>query len=233
MWLSKKKCFDKFDEFKKQNKTIVLVTHSINQIENLCENAVFLERGKIGSSGTTIDVVANYMRKIYNKEFSSADVQKQKGRTEQIEQKNRWGNMDAEITDVKFLGSDGEEKYVFKTGDTLVVRMKYFAKKKLSNPSFGIAIYNNNGVHINGTSTRLNKLIVESIEGYGEVEYSIKRLDLLDGTYYFSASIYDYLGVVAYDHHDRRFNFSVINETLKAIGITYIPCEWKITNTAQ
>src|SRR6266699_5026023 len=41
------KCLDKFAEFKRSNKTILLVTHSLDLVERFCDDAVWLDRGRV------------------------------------------------------------------------------------------------------------------------------------------------------------------------------------------
>ncbi|MDP3104901.1 MAG: ABC transporter ATP-binding protein [Candidatus Methanoperedens sp.] len=218
-----KKCFDKFDDFKRRNKTIILISHSTGQIESLCEKAIFLNKGNMLLWGQTKEVVAEYMTKLYNKEKGNATLQIQKE-----EKHDRWGNREVEITEVKFFGEDGQERYVFKTGERMIVKMKFLAKRNILRPVFGMAIYKSNGIHINGTNSKLYNVILDSVEGEGEVEYIVKQLPLLDGTYFFSAVVYDYSCTFPYDHHDQRFTFKVVSDTIKDLGIIYIPAEWKI-----
>lgn len=43
----RKKCFDKLKEIKKNGTTIVIVSHSLQQIDNLCDTAIWIDRGVI------------------------------------------------------------------------------------------------------------------------------------------------------------------------------------------
>ncbi len=56
----REKCRQKFVEFKKQGKTIVLVSHSMNNITEMCDSAVWLHDGRIRKMGDTRDVVDAY-----------------------------------------------------------------------------------------------------------------------------------------------------------------------------
>src|SRR6185369_16470919 len=51
------KCLDKFGEFKRSNKTILLVTHSLNLVERFCDEAVWLDEGHKRSDGDPKRVV--------------------------------------------------------------------------------------------------------------------------------------------------------------------------------
>ena len=57
-----KKSADKMKEFKKQGKTIVLVSHGMDTVKNLCQRSMLLNEGKIVSIGDTEKVVSDYMR---------------------------------------------------------------------------------------------------------------------------------------------------------------------------
>ena len=54
------KCLDKFGEFRRRNKTILLVTHSLNLIERFCDEALWLDSGATRSSGDPMRVVGAY-----------------------------------------------------------------------------------------------------------------------------------------------------------------------------
>ncbi len=58
------KCLDKFAEFKRSNKTILLVTHSLNLIERFCDEALWLDGGHAMSHGDPKRVVGAYLTKV-------------------------------------------------------------------------------------------------------------------------------------------------------------------------
>ena len=56
------KCFDKLIELKKAGKTIVIVTHSMDQVKKFCDRAVWLYKGKIRKDGKVSDVLEEYIK---------------------------------------------------------------------------------------------------------------------------------------------------------------------------
>ncbi|PWB56953.1 MAG: ABC transporter ATP-binding protein [Candidatus Methanoperedenaceae archaeon] len=240
-----KKCFDKMNEFKMSGKTIVLVSHDLETIKRFCDRAILLEHGKIVSMGNSERVIDDYrsnMRIIEEEVLKKqpeiivlpesplkpVEVVHEKVEPPKIEPpKDRWGSGEIEITQVRFYDQNGEEKYIFRTGETLVARITYSAKKRIEKPIFGIAIHRNDGTHITGPNTKFHDNVIESVEGDGIVEYIIDSLPLLNGTYLFTAAVYDFACVNAFDHHERRFKFKVEDEKRKDYGIFYIPCRWK------
>jgi ABC-type polysaccharide/polyol phosphate transport system ATPase subunit len=55
------KCLDKFGEFKRRGKTILLVTHSLNLVERFCDEALWLDSGKVRGAGDPRRVVGAYL----------------------------------------------------------------------------------------------------------------------------------------------------------------------------
>lgn len=57
-----KKCFDKMNELKKEGKTMVFVTHSMDSVEKLCDRAVWLYQGEVKMDGDSKEVVDEYLK---------------------------------------------------------------------------------------------------------------------------------------------------------------------------
>ena len=62
------KCLDKFAEFKRRNKTILLVTHSLGLVERFCDEAVWLDAGQKRGEGDPKRVVGAYMTDVERQE---------------------------------------------------------------------------------------------------------------------------------------------------------------------
>lgn len=239
-----RKSFDKINEFKMNGKTIVLVTHSLDTVKRLCDSAILLEHGRMVSIGNSEMVIDVYHKKMREKEEevlkslqvkmiqhgSSATAVVETSDTKKVEPpKDRWGSREVEITEVKIFAENGEERYIFETGEPMIVRMKYSAKQRIEEPVFGIAIHRIDGVHINGPNTKTSAYPIKFVEGEGEIDYSIISIPLLDGTYQLSAAVYDDTRTHAYDHHDRKYKFKVINgKIMEDLGLIHIPCKWEL-----
>src|SRR5471030_1643502 len=62
------KCLDKFAEFKRSNRTILLVTHSLSLIERFCDDALWLDDGKVRGAGDPKRVVGAYLTAVERNE---------------------------------------------------------------------------------------------------------------------------------------------------------------------
>ena len=65
------KASETFLDLKDRGKTVILVTHSMTAIEELCDRAMLLERGEVAAIGATDDVTARYLE--LNREQAEAD----------------------------------------------------------------------------------------------------------------------------------------------------------------
>jgi lipopolysaccharide transport system ATP-binding protein len=92
-----------------------------------------------------------------------------------------------------------------------------------------VAIYHSDGIHVNGPNTRFAGYDIDWIEGEGEMDYVVESLPLLEGSYDFSASIYDYDCTHAYDHQQRAYRFLVTYGAAvrERYGLVYIPSCWE------
>lgn len=56
------KCFKKLHELKDSNKTIIIVSHSLESVRNLCDRTIWLYDGKIRLDGNTNEVIDEYLK---------------------------------------------------------------------------------------------------------------------------------------------------------------------------
>lgn len=56
------KCFDKMRQLRKDGKTMVFVTHSMDAVKSLCDRAIWIYNGKVRMDGNTDEVVDEYLK---------------------------------------------------------------------------------------------------------------------------------------------------------------------------
>jgi hypothetical protein len=133
-----------------------------------------------------------------------------------------------EITGVTFRDANEEERVVFRTGEVLTIEVSYRAHAALEDPTFGIALFTENGTQINGPNTRFAGFRIERIAGEGVVRYTIRELPLLAGRYYVTAAV---TGPDLTDIHDHKHLIGsfVVQPTpglSERWGLALIPAEW-------
>ena len=246
--LFQRKCMDRIYALKKRGKTILFVSHALGQVRDLCDRALWFDHGNLMVDSTPNDAIDDYLaatnqldRQRLEDEAETHDddllaelleIPADDGETARMKpvedfDPRRWGSHEVEITRVQLLDGTGTTIRTATTGNTLTVRMHYFAHQMIKQPVFGLAIVHRNGFHINGPNSRFAGLEIPEIEGKGYVDYTIDNLPLLEGDYELTVAIYDYTMSHAYDHHDRKYQLKVYAASItEKYGTIYIPSHW-------
>ena len=254
------KCLDKFAEFKRQGKTILLVTHSLDLVERFCDEALWLDAGRVGATGDPRRVVAAYITDVARSEERQLAAGDAKAREEAVRSEQapapaetqeeeqpveapegppdmfkasegRWGSREAEITGVEIVGEDGIPAHVFRSGDRVSVRIRFAAREAVSDFVFGIGLFNAEGVCCYGTNTEVEGFEAERLEGEGEAVFTIEHLDLVDGTYKVDVAIHRRDGY-PYDYHRLLYSFRV-KSPAKDVGIYRPHHSWRFSPEAK
>ena len=253
------KCLDKFAEFKRRGKTILLVTHSLGLVERFCDDALWMDRGRMKVQGDPKRVVGAYITDVEKSEeqqLAAADARAQESAIaispdepgsavlpdnpiETAEApadmfratEGRWGSREIEITSVDLLGPDGTAGHVFQSGDPLTVRVQLRAPVVMDDFVVGIGLFNAEGVCCYGTNTSLEQLQSVRFIGDGEVRFAIERLDLVEGTYKLDVAIHKLDGY-PYDYHRLLYTFRVKSRT-KDVGIYRPPHAWSFSRSLE
>lgn len=212
-----RKCMDRMSEFKRSGKTIVLVSHAMEAVRNLCSRVVWLENGKVLEDGDSVTVLDHYLQAANLKTKERMDQQLAQRKRQVVEAGlasaagpyKRWGTGEVRIERVVLLNGRGEETTVFESGATMTVRLWYSAAERLQHPVFGIGVCRPDGVVIAGPNTLMTDYSIPSVIGSGYIDYAIGSLPLLNGVYELSAAVYDETLSHPYDHHERLYTFRV------------------------
>lgn len=216
------KCLDRIRELQRRKVTILLVSHNLHMVQNLCSRAILLHQGTVRARGRPGEVVSRYLAEIAAAEEVSLGEERLLG------SENRWGTREVEITRVTFLDANGRESHTFQTGDTMIARIEYQALRRVERPVFGVAIHRRDGLHITGPNTRGTGYPIDAVEGRGEIDFIVERLPLREGVYQFTVAVHDYDGLHPYDYHDRAYSFRVDRPPEKVVfGVVELPCRWE------
>jgi ABC-type polysaccharide/polyol phosphate transport system ATPase subunit len=243
------KCLDKFAEFRRRGKTILLVTHSLSLVERFCDDAVWLDSGLIKAVGDPKRVVDAYLSHVEKQEEQQleADDIKTRKMTETSSEplttgeasmddmfqvaEGRWGSREVEILDVTLVGDDGKSAHVFHSGDRMSVQVHINAENPVADFVFGVGLFNADGVCCYGTNTDLEQLVSKEIVGEGTVDFTIDSLDLVPGTYKLDVAVHKRDGY-PYDYHRLLYTFRVKSRT-NDVGIYRPRHKWKFPSNVR
>lgn len=239
------KCQDKIAEFKKNGKTIVIVTHDLSAAERWCDEIMWLDNGTvklIGHPRRVIDAYREYIARIEEKRFteehrfvegelksvhSKGELRPdgwEEGREEK--DKQRWGTREVELYSVKFLDKDRQERHIYNQGEPMSIEIRYKVNKKVERPVFGIGIFSPDGVCCYGTNTFIEEIKTRLTRDEGLVIFEIEGLDFIEGTYYLDVAIHAEDGY-PYDYQSRLYSFAV-KSRIKDVGIFKPEHKWVI-----
>ena len=221
------RCLDAIHRFHRQGKTIVLVSHDVNAVRNICTQVIWLENGHIRARGEPGVVVSDYVAAAHESADLAAEVSHAASEVGELQVGHRWGSGEAEILDVTTVDSSGREVARVHAGEPLCLRVRYRAHTRLEDVVFGLAIATGNDVLVTGPNTRIAGYPIPVLEGDGTVRYEVDRLPLNPGEYWISASIYDQACAHPYDYHDRMYPLTVVaGHSDEPFGIVHLPARW-------
>jgi hypothetical protein len=217
------KCMSRIHELRRGGATIILVSHDLSAVEALCGRLVWLEEGRQRAVGPAHEVIAEYLELTHERTRRQAAGEAEKERAFR-----RWGTGEIEIDAVRFLDDAGRPQVSFRTGDALTVEIAYTVHRPVEEPEFGLAIFREDGVHVNGPNNRLAGVPIDARPGPGVLRYRVEELPLLPALYLVTAAVHDGQRPHAYDFHDRAYTFRVeAGATLEREGVVHLPATWE------
>lgn len=226
------RCLEKINEFKRNGKTIIYVSHDLSTVERISDEVIWLKDGKIEMQGYPQRVIDSYLEYIGKRGEKKAEIQHQ--REEQDAAQNlekRWGSKEIEIRNVKMLDRNGKEKYIYETDEPFDIEFEVQAHKPEEDFVFGIGILNTEGVSCYGTNTLIEDFKSTAISGTGKVKISIPALNLIDGAYFLDVAVHKRDGY-PFDYHHFQYTFRVTSGH-KDVGITRIPHRWEFSDNIK
>ena len=161
-----RRCAEKIDEFRRDGRTIVFVSHGLSQVEQLCEDAAWIDKGELRMLGKAAEVISAY-------QGQSHQAQRVEG-----EQGSRWGTGEAQIVHVELLDGDGATTSVLTTHEAATIHVEMTAHTPLQDTVVGVRIDSLAGGVVWETSTRRNGRTIGLIDGPASVDIAIGSLPL-------------------------------------------------------
>jgi len=234
------KCLDKFADFRRRGRTVLLVTHSLDLVTRFCDEALWLDGGVVKAHGDPKRVIDAYLmavagaenRQLVADEAASnpqSPIPNPQNQPQDMFQaaEGRWGSREVEITAVDLLGTNDEPSHVFQSGERVEIRLRVRANHAVSDFAFGVGIFNADGVCCYGTNTQIEGGMAGELSGDGEVRFAIDALDLVEGTYKLDVAVHRQDGV-PYDYHRLLYTFRMKSK-LKEAGIFRPPHRWSFS----
>jgi len=210
------KCAEKFTQFSKEGRTVVVVSHSMHSLRNMCDQVAWLDHGKLMETGDAKPVLERYL------DSTRHDIRH--GEHGEV----RWGSGEALVDSVEFIRA-GVPVDVVQTGDEVIIRVGYTAKERIDHPVFGLSMESQDGVYLWANNTRDAEYPITSIEGSGSIDCRIPKVMLQPGTFAVSASVVDASTTHVFDYLRDAARFRVDRGTpFESGGYLALDGKWSL-----
>lgn len=210
------RCHEKIESFRQEGRTIILVSHGLMQVAQLCSTVAWLEKGVIKDIGPSYDVIAKYAGQSHD---AAPKIEGELG--------ERWGSHEAEITRAEFVNAEGVPVHVLKTGEPVSLQIDYTAHMPITEPVFGIRFTHLHGTTVWGSNTKRMGFQPATLNNSGTITLNIPELPILAGTYDLTVALTDQHETYEYDHWERRVRFDVVQYNSFDEGLIQIEAKWQ------
>ena len=190
-----RRSLERMSELRSGGRTCIFVSHGLAQVQQICESAVWLDKGQVAASGQTEEVINAYLRSVSDELRIDARGMEHTGSAEvQI--------------DVDVLVGE-EVRQTVATGDPVTIAFNWTCREFIEDLRVSFSILSTEGVVVAGA-------VVQSphIEGFwpgaGVLEYRIPDLRLLPGSYHVSAEVVNRHSGHIYDAGQNLAAFDVV-----------------------
>lgn len=230
------KCLQTIKRMRRQGVTVILVSHSMEQISDMCDTVLWLHDGHVRSFGEPAQVIADYLA-----HTSAQEQEKQVAswKTSSIVEKDsktitgnqgqttaryargapapdayRWGDSAIVIREARLLGADQRPSVTFMPDQPMRIEFDYEVQRPISKPpAFGFAIYRSDQVWCYGTNTVIEQIAFppDELPPAGTVVVDLPLLQLLQGDYTLDVAVHSQDGATTHDYIRDAVRFYVKN----------------------
>lgn len=178
-----KKCIGNMESMSEQGRTILFVSHNMGTVQSLCDRVILLDEGRLKLEGDSASIIRKYLDSTkWGEQQFSKGYKVNRGMLSKAKARELM------ITDCELINPVDTEIGP-RTGDPLIIRIHYSAKRQWQSPAFVVSVKDSSGYELIRLSTmpisgyRLEKLFL-----YGCIELTLNELPFVAGAYYMDIS---------------------------------------------
>lgn len=217
-----RKSSEKIEQFRREGRTIVVVSHSLGSVQQLCKEVIWLEKGRMMMRGPAAEVIAAYTGGSYTQHVAmDADF------------RERWGTEEVRIDRIELLNEVGEKIDRIETNGSISITTQLTAQTSVRSPVIKVSISKLDGDIVWSSTSRRSEIGLGNLNSPVLATIVIPKLPLLEGTYYISVACTDATGTTDYDHCQNWVRFDVHQNDLFEEGLVAVPSNWTINHLMQ
>jgi lipopolysaccharide transport system ATP-binding protein len=227
------KSSDRIREFRKAGTTLLIVSHSRDAIQSICDRAILLDHGRIALEGSPEEVMDFYSAMLAERALDTIRQERLAcGKVRTIS-----GTSDAEVVDIALLNAKGQRVELIEVGAAVTLEVRVAIHVDIPRLVLGFLIKDRLGQAIYGINThRINQALEGLVAGEEVVYRYAFEADIGKGNYSVATSLsrFDSHLDTNYEWRDFALIFHVVNSRKpEFVGCASLDAVLQIERTGQ
>lgn len=224
------KCINRLNAFRVSGKSLIIVSHDLDQIRALCDEVLVLEEGRVvmqGDPENAINCYHDLMRQRTEKRAAQVGVGVRPHLP--VDQGSRMGTQEATIDTVGLYNLQGENIDTLYSGDSLVIELEYTFTTSINDMALNLGIYTETNIKCFETSIASVSMAFGRMNGRGRFRCQVHAVPLLAGNYYVNVGLYPTNWSYVYDYHWQMHRIQVLNRKeapFHVSGVVLMEATW-------
>jgi teichoic acid transport system ATP-binding protein len=182
------KCIEKMEEFRRQGKTILFVSHSLDTVKAFCTRAVWINEGVVIEQGDLGPVIQAYEEFLKQQRALARRKQEEEHPDKPVVMEKR---DILETKNFRMFKADGRSAATFAYGEDIYFEFDYIVKRPMERLTLCFTITNSESLEIYMSDKQSPDNLVDSSEGEHHVRVRLKNPRLLAGKYLLSGELWN------------------------------------------
>jgi len=232
-----RRCLDAIRQFQSRRKTVIIVSHHLTHLSELCDCGIWLHNGGVQYTGSIDDTLNQYLHTVQAESARRLAEDNAAPLPEQIEAEvlgpppRRWGHGPISIDKVQMYNEQGVPCWAFQPGEAATVEISYRAREVIREPVFSILVHKPDGHYLWSSNTLDHPISSPHLSEQGRLRVQIRGLVLTAGRYHLSVAAYTcpdppYWSSPS-DFHEWLYSFEIVSSS-EIHGDVIMPSVWTL-----
>lgn len=225
----KRKCIERIAQLKEAGAAVLLVSHNPQEVEELCDEALWLEAGRVAAQGNAGEVIAEYRARmsplVVGAGSVAAKASEQKAGLNA--RQKRMGTLQLEITAVHLSDREGRPVRVLQSGSPLDVHIDYVPHKRIEKPIFQVKLVRDDGFVCWAGSTAASGSELPDLDAPGRIRLHVASQHLAKGDYFVNVGAYSAGWETILDFQSGTYPLNV-DSAHSGKGAMDLPVRWEL-----
>lgn len=197
-----RKCMDRIRQFQSEGRTIILVTHALDQVAELCDRAIVLEHGVVQVDGDPIEALRHLradfeitrqdeiiQERIVAVAAAALEPSHPVEGNPPVEEVSPQGTASGRIIGAVVTDDQGQRLASIRPGDPIQIIVAAEVEGLIDDAIVGIGVHSTLGQVVYGTNTKMMGIKLPPVDGTLSFTFRLAQLWAGEGQYYIQAAI--------------------------------------------